>query len=108
MIPMIADIRRATCAECNLTDVDLLSDRRARSVSWPRQMAMYLTREMTTRSLPDIGYHFGGRDHSTVIHAIRQVEARKRFPETVQALNAIRKRVLALMADAGGDGVSGD
>ena len=48
--------------------------RRARSVARPRQVAMYLAKQLTTRSLPEIGRKFGGRDHTTVMHAVRKVE----------------------------------
>jgi chromosomal replication initiator protein len=52
----------------------MLSARRARSVARPRQIAMYLSKQLTTRSLPEIGRKFGGRDHTTVIHAVRKIE----------------------------------
>jgi chromosomal replication initiator protein len=54
--------------------VDLLSKRRSRSIARPRQMAMALAKELTNHSLPEIGDHFGGRDHTTVIHACRKVK----------------------------------
>jgi chromosomal replication initiator protein len=50
------------------------SARRARAVARPRQVAMYLAKQLTTRSLPEIGRRFGGRDHTTVMHAVRKVE----------------------------------
>ena len=53
---------------------DLLSKRRSRSVARPRQMAMCLSKELTNHSLPEIGDHFGGRDHTTVIHACRKIK----------------------------------
>ena len=53
---------------------DLLSKRRSRSIARPRQMAMALAKELTNHSLPEIGDHFGGRDHTTVIHACRKVK----------------------------------
>lgn len=69
----------------NLTDSDdeiaqkirkaeMTSARRAREVARPRQVAMYLSKQLTPKSLPDIGRRFGGRDHTTVIHAVRQIE----------------------------------
>jgi chromosomal replication initiator protein len=51
------------------------SARRAREVARPRQIAMYLAKQLTQRSLPEIGRRFGGRDHTTVIHAVRTIEA---------------------------------
>jgi chromosomal replication initiator protein len=50
------------------------SPRRARAVARPRQVAMYLAKHLTSRSLPEIGRRFGGRDHTTVMHAIRKIE----------------------------------
>jgi chromosomal replication initiator protein len=57
-----------------MKQADLLSDRRARAVARPRQVAMYLCKNNTTRSYPDIGRRFGGKDHTTVIHAVRRIE----------------------------------
>ncbi|MBT6983497.1 MAG: chromosomal replication initiator protein DnaA, partial [Rhodospirillaceae bacterium] len=48
--------------------------RRARAVARPRQVAMYLAKQLTTRSLPEIGRKFGGRDHTTVMHAVKRIE----------------------------------
>ena len=61
-------------AHFDLKPIDLVSARRARAVARPRQIAMYLAKRLTTRSLPEIGRKFGGRDHSTVIHAVRRIE----------------------------------
>jgi chromosomal replication initiator protein len=52
----------------------MTSERRARAVARPRQVAMYLAKQLTTRSLPEIGKKFGGRDHTTVMHAVRKIE----------------------------------
>jgi chromosomal replication initiator protein len=70
----IDEIQRAVSAHLELKPLDLVSARRARVVARPRQIAMYLAKRLTTRSLPEIGRKFGGRDHSTVIHAVRRVE----------------------------------
>ncbi len=70
----IDEIIRKVADHYTLRISDLLSARRARSVARPRQVAMYLSKTLTTRSLPDIGRRFGGRDHTTVIHAIRKIE----------------------------------
>ena len=72
------DIIQKTVAEhYNLKQADLISERRARAVARPRQVAMWLAKQITTRSLPDIGRRFGGRDHTTVLHAVRRIEALK-------------------------------
>ncbi|MBX9814502.1 MAG: chromosomal replication initiator protein DnaA, partial [Sphingomonas sp.] len=70
----IDEIQRAVSAYFDLKPLDLVSARRARVVARPRQIAMYLAKRLTTRSLPEIGRKFGGRDHSTVIHAVRRIE----------------------------------
>ena len=61
------------CAENNIKLADLLSKRRNRTIARPRQMAMALAKELTNHSLPEIGDAFGGRDHTTVVHACRKV-----------------------------------
>src|SRR5438132_68811 len=72
--------RRASCHGCHgawsptSTQPITSSARRAREVARPRQVAMYLSKQLTPKSLPDIGRRFGGRDHTTVIHAVRQIE----------------------------------
>ena len=70
----IEDIQRVVAKHYNVTRADLLSNRRTRSVVHPRQIAMYLAKTMTPRSLPEIGRRFGGRDHTTVLHAVRKIE----------------------------------
>ena len=71
----IEDIQRKTAEFYKLDVRDFHSPQRARRVARPRQVAMYLSRKLTTRSLPEIGRRFGGRDHTTVLHACRRVEA---------------------------------
>jgi chromosomal replication initiator protein len=70
----IDDILKVVGRHFNVGRTDLLSPRRARSVVVPRQIGMYLAKKMTARSLPEIGRRFGGRDHSTVLHAVRTIE----------------------------------
>jgi chromosomal replication initiator protein len=71
----IDQIQKLVSDYFELKPLDLVSARRARAVARPRQIAMYLAKRLTTRSLPEIGRKFGGRDHSTVIHAVRRIEA---------------------------------
>jgi len=73
--PTVDRIQRATSKEFGIELDELLSKRRARAIARPRQVAMYLSKTLTTRSLPDIGRRFGGRDHTTVIHAVKRIEA---------------------------------
>ncbi|WP_375380959.1 chromosomal replication initiator protein DnaA [uncultured Sphingomonas sp.] len=70
----IDDIQKLVSRHFELKPLDLVSERRARAIARPRQIAMYLAKRLTTRSLPEIGRKFGGRDHSTVIHAVRRIE----------------------------------
>ncbi len=71
----IEDIQRKTAEFYKLEVKDFHSPQRARRVARPRQVAMYLSRKLTSRSLPEIGRRFGGRDHTTVLHACRRIEA---------------------------------
>jgi chromosomal replication initiator protein len=72
----IADIQAAACAYFGVSLQDLNSPGRRARIAWPRQVAMYLARELTSESLPSIGRCFGGRDHTTVLHAWRRTTAR--------------------------------
>ncbi|MCQ4504139.1 chromosomal replication initiator DnaA, partial [Vibrio parahaemolyticus] len=69
------DIQKATAEHYGMKQADLLSERRNRAVARPRQAAMWLAKQLTTRSLPDIGRRFWGRDHTTVLQAVRRIEA---------------------------------
>ena len=71
----IDDIQRKVADYYNIRLSDLLSARRSRTIARPRQVAMYLSKLLTTRSLPEIGRKFGGRDHTTVIHAVKRIES---------------------------------
>jgi chromosomal replication initiator protein len=70
----IDEIQRAVSTHFEVKQIDLISERRAVAIARPRQIAMYLAKRLTTRSLPEIGRKFGNRDHSTVIHAVRRIE----------------------------------
>lgn len=71
----IEEIQRIVARQFNVSRNDLLSNRRTRNIVRPRQIAMYLAKTMTPRSLPEIGRRFGGRDHTTVLHAVRKIES---------------------------------
>jgi chromosomal replication initiator protein len=73
----VDQIQKTVAEHYQLKQADLISERRARVVARPRQVAMWLAKQITTRSLPDIGRRFGGRDHTTVLHAVRRIEALK-------------------------------
>ncbi|MEB2657299.1 helix-turn-helix domain-containing protein, partial [Staphylococcus haemolyticus] len=70
----IDEIQRTVCQFYRVDRQEMSSKRRARAVVRPRQVAMYLSKVLTPRSYPEIGRKFGGRDHSTVIHAVRLIE----------------------------------
>jgi chromosomal replication initiator protein len=72
----VAEIQAAACEHFGLSSDELLSSARTSRIAWPRQVAMYLARELTSESLPAIGRDFGGRDHTTVLHAWRRTTAR--------------------------------
>ena len=72
----VSEIQAAACEHFGLSREELLSSARTPRIAWPRQVAMYLARELTGESLPSIGRHFGGRDHTTVLHAWRRTTAR--------------------------------
>ena len=73
---------------------DLISERRTQAVVRPRQIAMYLAKQMTPRSLPDIGKRFGNRDHTTVLHAIRKIEGLIAKDETLKReIDALRRKI---------------
>ncbi len=70
----IEDIQKQVASHFNIKVADMHSARRSRSVARPRQVAMYLAKKLTTKSLPEIGRKFGGKDHTTVMHAVKKVE----------------------------------
>ncbi|BBK29367.1 chromosomal replication initiator protein [Stella humosa] len=70
----IEEIQKRVAEHFSIRMADMHSARRARAVARPRQVAMYLCKQLTPRSLPEIGRKFGGRDHTTVMHAVRKIE----------------------------------
>jgi chromosomal replication initiator protein len=86
----IEEIQKRVAGHFNIRVSDMHSARRARSVARPRQVAMYLAKQLTSRSLPEIGRKFGGRDHTTVMHAVKKVEELREcdssFAEDVELL----------------------
>ena len=69
----IQEIQKRVCEHYNIRVAEMSSARRARNVARPRQVAMYLAKQLTSKSLPDIGRHFGDRDHTTVMHAVSRI-----------------------------------
>ncbi|XBQ16933.1 MAG: chromosomal replication initiator protein DnaA [Oceanicaulis sp.] len=90
----VDDIQKATAAYFDIAVEDILSKRRTKTVVRPRHIAMYLAKTMTTRSLPDIGRRFGGRDHSTVIHAVtKMTEQMTSDAALAEDIEAVRRRL---------------
>lgn len=89
---LIRDVQRAVCDHYRVLHPDLISPRREASIVRVRHIAMYLCRVLTAASLPMIARHFGNRDHTTVMHACRRIEAARKDDELLNAqLNQIIK-----------------
>ena len=81
----IDEIQRRVCEHYRIRQAEMGSPRRAREVARPRQIAMYLAKQLTSRSLPEIGRRFGGRDHTTVLHAVKTIEALRQRDAEIDA-----------------------
>ncbi len=90
----IEEIQKRVAEHYNIRITDMHSPRRSRSVARPRQIAMYLAKSITSRSLPEIGRKFGGRDHTTVMHAVRKVEELKSIDSIFNDDVELLKRML--------------
>jgi chromosomal replication initiator protein len=90
----IDEIQTQVAEHYRIRKAEMTSARRAREVARPRQVAMYLSKQLTPKSLPDIGRRFGGRDHTTVIHAVRQIEKlRASDPEIDAAIRLLTRQL---------------
>jgi chromosomal replication initiator protein len=92
--PTVEQIQDKTAEAFGITREELLSHSRRPAVAWPRQIAMYLAREHTGETLPAIGAHFGGRNHTTVLHACRRIA--ERMSTDPEAFDAVRRLTDAL------------
>lgn len=90
----IEDIQRIVSRHYNVSRTELLSNRRTRTIVKPRQVAMYLSKVLTPRSLPEIGRRFGGRDHTTVLHAVRKIEGLSEVDTTLSREIELLKRLI--------------
>lgn len=89
------DIQEAVCAQFHVKLTELKSRRRSKTLVHPRQIAMYLCREMTDASYPEIGRQFGGKDHTTIIHACRQVAKAKEADTALQTtIDTLKEQIL--------------
>jgi chromosomal replication initiator protein len=86
----VESIQNLVAAHFSLNVQEMLSPRRSRSLARPRQIAMYLAKQHTTNSLPDIGRKFSNRDHTTVIHAVKKIE------DLIQKDNEIKQNVIEI------------
>ncbi len=90
----IDEIQTQVAEHYRIRKAEMTSARRAREVARPRQVAMYLSKQLTPKSLPDIGRRFGGRDHTTVIHAVKQIEKlRASDPEIDAAVRLLTRQL---------------
>jgi chromosomal replication initiator protein len=90
----IEDIQSAVERHCKVGHLELISARRTAGIVRPRQIAMFLAKNLTSNSLPVIGREFGGRDHTTVLHAVRKIEALRRRDENLaRDLDAIIRAI---------------
>lgn len=104
--PSIAAIRSRVAERYGISVGAILSDRRSRSITWARHVAMYLCRRHTPLSLPRIGREFRKRDHTTVMYALDKVEGQMdRYPEKAAEVEALSAEVAALQPVAGADAV---
>ncbi|WP_421725228.1 chromosomal replication initiator protein DnaA [Bauldia sp.] len=90
----IEEIQVVVARHYNVSKADLLSSRRTRTIVRPRQIAMYLAKVLTPRSLPEIGRRFGGRDHTTVLHAVRKIEGMMAGDKTLADEIALLKQLI--------------
>ena len=89
------DIQEVVCSQFHVKLTELKSRRRSKTLVHPRQIAMYLCRELTDASYPEIGRHFGGKDHTTIIHACRQVTKAKEADQSLQTtLENLKEQIL--------------
>lgn len=90
----IEDIQKKVASYFNINIREMSSSKRSKNIAYPRQVAMYATKELTTMSLPEIGRNFGGRDHTTVLHAVRKI---KRLRDESEDFNEEMNRIINLL-----------
>lgn len=92
----VEEIQRRVSEHYNIRLSEIIGPKRVRTIARPRQIAMYLAKNMTTRSLPEIGRYFGGRDHTTVMHGVRRIEdLRSKDPQLAEDLEMLRRALEA-------------
>jgi len=92
----IEDIQKKVASYFNINVREMSSNKRTRTVAFPRQIAMYASKDLTTMSLPEIGRHFGGKDHTTVLYAVRKIEKMRKddddFDDEISRIIALLKQ----------------
>lgn len=83
--PRVSEIQHAICNRFGVSLMELTSDRRPKYLVRPRQLGMYLARHLTQRSYPEIGRYFGGRDHTTVMYAVRKIDELRAQDPTINS-----------------------
>jgi chromosomal replication initiator protein len=94
----IEDIQKVTARFFKISKDDMISARRTSNVVRPRQIAIYLAKSLTLRSLPEIGRRFGGRDHTTILHAVRKIEQLMSKDEEMENNVSTLKRLIGCPA----------
>lgn len=92
------DISSVVCHHYRLSRTDFFGAARYRQVTWPRQVAMYLSQKLTKRSTPEIGHYYGGRDHTTVLHGIKAVKKRLKDPDLSENLARDIEEIIRLIS----------
>lgn len=90
-----ADIKRAVASHFAISVREIISARRTANIIMPRQIGIYLAKELTLLSLPDIGRHFGNRDHTTILHSIRKIAALLNDSAVAEAIKQVRSVLLS-------------
>ena len=91
----IENIQKIVCSYFKVNIREMLSQRRSRYLVRPRQIAMYLTKNLTSKSLPDIGREFSDRDHTTVIHSVKTIDKLKHKDEEIgKAIEKLKNKIL--------------
>lgn len=97
--PSVIDVQRAVAKFYNVPRTDILSARRTAPIVRPRQVAMYLAKTLTLRSFPELGRRFGGRDHTTVLHAVRKItNIIEQNPQLADEISCISRTLCAVDA----------
>lgn len=96
-------IKRTVCGYFGISKLEIDSSRRASNVVEPRQIAFWLCKDLTSRSYPEIGFHFGGKDHTTVLYTVRKIEAKRKVDTDLQRTIDLLKEKIRAETGGGND-----